>query len=595
MIAVLSRGGPPDATRALRALAAVPYPAPDVAWRRVGNALIGIANRPDFVDATLSSDGAIVAGLSGELENASELHDELIARGTSPASAAPADLVVAAFRAFGASAPARMRGAIAGVVTDGNTLWCFRDHVGFRPLFYRDDAQAFVAASEPRQVAVAADLREEPDLEVLERILFGDMPSDMPAALRGVSRLAQATTLIVGHGRTSSSHVYWRPLDHLETARPSERDVGERFLALLEQASVRSLSGKDVILLSGGLDSPAIAAYAAPEFTRRTGRPMGALSAVFPDLPAVDERRYIEIVAARYGMELHTFRPDARALDDVEAWARRFASPVAILSIPEVSAAYMRARALGYENVITGEFAEFTYGSPKHALQHLITRGRFATAAALVRSEFRRGRNIRSLAIQVAATFVPGRFANWYIHRRGYDVPERIPEWLDAAKVDAIPFRSDLIHSPRERWRQLQLGGTEGATLMAEADCTVATMAGVRVRRPFADIDLWNFFLSLPVERRFPELRYKALGLRHLRGVLPDEIMDRKGKTAFDAHVLSQVDYVTLKRLLVAPRYRMPGVDYARLAERIERQDFKRFDWFWARDLAWIHAFMRAW
>lgn len=595
MIALLSCAGPPDDALARRALAAVPYPTPDIQWHRIGNALIGIANRPDFVDAALSSAGDVVSALSGVLENAAELHRELTSIGMPPASPAPADVVVAAFRKFGVDAPARLRGAIAGVVTDGRTLWCFRDHVGFRPLFYRDDTRLFVAASEPRQVAVAAQLREEPDLDVLERILYGDMPSDMPAALKGVSRLSQATTLTAHSGRAASLHRYWKPLERLESARLSESEVGERFLALLEQAAVRSLSSKDVILLSGGLDSPAIAAYAAPEYRRRTGRTMGALSAVFPDLPAVDERGYIEIVAARYGMELHTFRPDARALDDVDAWTRRFASPVPILSIPEVSAAYLRARSLGYDNIITGEFAEFTYGSPKHALQHLISRGRLATAVGLVRSERQRGMNIRSLAIQVAATFIPGGFANWYIRRRGYDLPQRIPDWLDAQKVNAIPFRSDLLPSPRERWRQLQLGGTEGATVMAEADCTVAMMAGVRVRRPFADVDLWNFFLSLPVEQRFPELRYKSLAIRHLRGVLPDEIMNRKGKTAFDAHVLSQVDYVTLKRLLVAPRYRMPGVDYDRLAQRIEQQDFKRFDWFWAKDLAWIHAFMGAW
>jgi asparagine synthase (glutamine-hydrolysing) len=80
-----------------------------------------------------------------------------------------------------------------------------------------------------------------------------------------------------------------------------------------------------------------------------------------------------------------------------------------------------------------------------------------------------------------------------------------------------------------------------------------------------------------------------------LRGILPDEILDRKRKTLFNDHVMTQVDYPTLKRLLVNPRHRLPAVDYTRLAQRIEQQDMNRFDWFWAKDLAWIHAFLNAW
>ena len=51
----------------------------------------------------------------------------------------------------------------------------------------------------------------------------------------------------------------------------------------------------------------------------------------------------------------------------------------------------------------------------------------------------------------------------------------------------------------------------------------------------------------------------------------------------FNDHVMTQVDYPTLRRLLIHPKHRLPGVDYDRLAQRIQQQDFNRFDWFWAR------------
>ena len=592
MIGILGKQAPPDEALARRALAAVPYPTPDVAFLRLGSSLLGIATRPDFVDESLSAGGELVAALTGRIDNAAELHRELTAGGHTPASPVGADIVVAAFRAFGPEVVNRFRGAFAGLVTDGRTMWCFRDHVGFRPLFYRDDPAAFVVASEARPVAVGSGIKEEPDLRVLEWIMFRGMPSNTPTALKGVERMAQGCVFTVDAARGLSAVRYWRPWDLLETARISVPDAQERFLELLAQAVARSVTGDDVVLLSGGLDSPMVAAYAAPEHLRRTGRPIGALSAVFPDLPAVDESKYIALVAERFGMKLDTFRPTARALDDVEEWCRRFATPVPTLSIPEVWDVYSRAKQLGYQNVLTGEFAELTFGKWPHQLAHLLAHGRFGALAAVIRAEHARGASRRDLVLDALTAFVPGRLANWYFSRRGPAPGQETPDWMERPKGGRSTPRRDFVPSPRERWRDLQLWGTAGSTITMEADAICGFMAGVTIRRPLADVDLWEFFLSLPPEVKFPVLEWKALARRALRGVVPDEILDRPRKTLFNDHVTQQIDYPTLRRLLAAPAYRIPGVNYARLAERIDRQDFGFMDWIRARELAKCYAFL---
>src|SRR5438876_2276477 len=352
-----------------------------------------------------------------------------------------------------------MRGVFAGIVTDGNTIWCFRDHMGFRPLFYRDGPDVFVAASEPRQVVVGAQLSEEPDLDVLEQILYGRMPSNTPAALKGASRLPQGTTLTANGAGGNAVRRYWHPAELLESARLGPSDVQDRFVELMAQAVARSLTGKDVVSLSGGVDSPAVAAFAAPEHRRRTGRPIAALSAVFPDLPTVDERRYIELVAQHFGIELHTYRHRARALDDVEQWCRLLGSPVPILSVPEVADSHARARRLGYENVLTGDFAEFAFGNPRHLVSHLLSHRRWRALTTLLVTERRRGVERRRLAQHLLGTFVPGRWANWYVHWRRLDAPERIPDWLDARKARPGPYRTDLLPPSRQRWPPLQPPG----------------------------------------------------------------------------------------------------------------------------------------
>jgi asparagine synthase (glutamine-hydrolysing) len=594
VIAILGKAGPPDRALAGAMLAAAPHRGSVFTFRMLGNAVLGVANRPGAVDATLSVDGRLIAALSGRLDNAAELRRDLTSAGTPPAGPTDADIVVSAFQLHGAEAPNRMRGCFAGVVTDGRTLWCFRDHVGFRPLFYRDDSRAFVAASESRQVAIGAGLPEEPDFDVLVRMFYDHMPADTPAALKGVSRLAQGSMLGHGVGGTTVRR-YWHPEELLESARLSPTDVVDRFVQLMEQAAVRSLTGKDAILLSGGLDSPTVAAFAAPAHLERTGRPIGALSAVFPDLPSVDERPYIEMVAERFGIELHTYRPRARALDDVEAWCRLFASPVPILSVPEMADNHELASRLGYDNLLTGDFAEFVFGSPMHLVSHLLTHGRWMALARLLRAERWRGTSNRELVEQLLVTFVPGSVATRYVRWRRLDYPERIPDWLDARKVNQEPYRTDLLPPGHRRWRRAQRGGLAGSTITMEAQEVVGARVGVTIRRPLADVDLWEFFMSLRAETKFPDLRFKNLVRGMMRGRLPDAILDRPRKTLFDAHAMAQVDYPALQRLLAEPRQRIPGVDYGRLAQRIAQQDFNRFDWHWAKDLARIHAFLNAW
>ena len=596
MIAILGRTDPPDESLARRALAAVPYAVPNVQFRRQGSCLLGIATQPGLPDdASISAEGSLIAALDGRLDNAVELHQECVAAGATPATTSDADIVVAAFRRFGPDVVNRFRGVYAGAVSDGKMLWAFRDHVGFRALFFREDPKAFVLAKDAKSVVVASEITEEPDLDVLKHIFYGGMPAYIPTALKGILRLPQGFLLTAGVGQATAWNRYWRPWELLETGRFNVGEARDRFLVLLEQAVKRCVTGQDVLFLSGGLDSPAVAAYAAPEHLRLTGRPLGALAVVFPDFPSVDERPYIELVAKRFGLELHTYSETARALDDVDEWARRLGSPVPAISIPEIWDAYRRARALGYRNVLTGEFAELTYGKYPHQLSHLLLRGRFRALYDVMKAEYAAGAGRRDLIKEALTAFVPGRVINRWLALRGQNAVHDVPDWYTRPRSSPWSWRTDYLLPARNRWRALQLQGTDGSTLMMEADATCAAMAGMTIRRPLADVDLWEFFLSLRSEVKFPRMEWKALARQALRGVIPDEIIDRPKKTLFDDHVMSQIDYPTLERLLVNPRHRFDGINYDVLATRIAARNLGFREWLRARELARIHAFLNQW
>src|SRR5207245_3059005 len=99
---------------------------------------------------------------------------------------------------------------------------------------------------------------------------------------------------------------------------------------------------------------------------------------------------------------------------------------------------------------------------------------------------------------------VPGPLANWYLRARHLNRPRFAPDWIEPRKFDEVPGRFDLLPPSRSRWSALQLLAFQGSTITLEADEVCARLNGVTVRYPFADVDLWEFFLSLPADHKFP-------------------------------------------------------------------------------------------
>lgn len=146
--------------------------------------------------------------------------------------------------------------------------------------------------------------------------------------------------------------------------------------------------------------------------------------------------------------------------------------------------------------------------------------------------------------------------------------------------------------SPRRRWIEMQTAPFIGPGISFEADEICAAWCGVDSRRPFADVDLWEFVLSLPAEVKFPNRRPKPLLREAMRGLLPDELLDRRDKTFFDEFHLAKADYAKLKQLLVDTPRHLEGIDYNLLRDRLAREDMQVYELQWARNVARIHAFL---
>lgn len=563
-----------------RALAAAPWRGEDVRVITCGKFHVGAALGPPPLADLAAVDGwaAAVVGCVDDL---------------SP-GVGPARAVLDAFRHSGPVAPARLRGAFAAVVTDGETLWAFRDHVGFEPLFFGTRADgSVVLASEPKQVLAGTARTPEPDPEGVRQILTG-VVEEHRTAFVGVSRVPAGSVAAFAAGRPPFVRRYWDPRELVESSRLGVDEAVEALPALLEQAVRRTVTGSDALLLSGGIDSPTIAVLAAEPHRTRSGRRLVALSVVFPHLPSVDERPLVEAVATHCDLDLRCYVPAARSLDDLEHWVSVLDGPWDLLSMPEVDEALRRASEAGATTLLSGDLAEYAHGSRFHLLEHLLLHGRLRAAAEAYRHMRRQRMGRRRILADLALGLTPAPFASAWARLRGLD-KRRVPRWVGREVLGGRSYRPDLVPPARHRWREQQVGAFFGASVAMEAEAMCAARRGIQLRYPLADIDLWSFFLSLRAEVKFPPGPSKALVRRAMAGRLPEVILERRTKTLFDDHVRAIVDYEVLERHTVKARARVPGIDYRLLAERLASRDLDMAELTWAGDLARANAFLSLW
>jgi hypothetical protein len=292
-------------------------------------------------------------------------------------------------------------------------------------------------------------------------------------------------------------------------------------------------------------------------------------------------------------MDLHTYRRDAPQLDRLREWADRFDGPVPVFPPADAERHYAVAAELGLRSVMNGAVAELVFDMRGHLLSHLLRRGRLGPLARHVRMQRGKGVPVAGLARQLGAAFVPASLYAAYLRRRPPRRGQRVPAWIDIAKVNERAVEG--TGTAAGRWRATQVGGLVGPGLAAEANEVVQETVGVRARYPWADVDVWEFFLSLPAEVKFPDVRTKGLVRELLRGRVPDPILDRREKTVFNAAAESAIEYDHLRRWTASGSFRMPGVDYGLLAEQIDRAEMNVFEYIWAKDLAMVHAFLDLW
>ena len=250
-----------------------------------------------------NEDGTVWAVLNGEIYNHVELRDGLGRRGHRLATATDTEVLVHLYEEHGADLVHVLDGMYAFAIWDRarRRLLLVRDRFGEKPLFYAARGGELTFASELG--ALARGLGADPPLDprsIGAFLTLGYVPGEL-CVREGVRQLGPAHSLLWSAGGADPViERYWSLSD-----RPPARDAP--VAALVAEAagafadSVRRRLVADVpvgVLLSGGLDSTLVAAFAA----RASSRPVRTFTVGY-DVGAVSETDRARHVAEVLGTE----------------------------------------------------------------------------------------------------------------------------------------------------------------------------------------------------------------------------------------------------------------------------------------------------
>jgi asparagine synthase (glutamine-hydrolysing) len=304
---------------------------------------------------------------NGELFNFRELRTDLEHRGAGFRTESDTEVLLQSLIFDGDAALPKFRGMFGFVLWDEERreLFAARDQIGVKPLYYSFVDGLFVAASELRTILAHPAVQPKLDAAgVVEYLAFGYVSGDR-TLIEGVRKLSPGHALKLRDGRLNVFE-YWDVL-------PPESLDGARFdvqlVTRLDEAVAASLVS-DVpvgLMLSGGLDSSAIAALAV----RHTSpRDLAAYSVSF-GLPS-DESE----VAARFASDVGVRHRDVQLTEGVvrahfEAWLEGLDVPTANPTWIAVSAIAEAAHADNVKVLLSGDGGDELFGGYNRWMKYL--------------------------------------------------------------------------------------------------------------------------------------------------------------------------------------------------------------------------------
>lgn len=494
-----------------------------------------------------SRDGRWAIVFNGEIYNYRELRADLQTLGHQFVSDSDTEVLLAAWAQWGHACLPRLAGMFAFAVLDrqSHSLTCVRDAFGIKPFFYASGVEGFRFASEVP--ALLALLPGKPQLNwqrAYDYLVHGDYDSGPDSFFAGVHHLLPGHWLTVnmGTGQANTPQRWWVPNI---TERPGWKfddaveQVREQFLQ-----NIRLHLRSDVPLgaaLSGGIDSSAVVCamrHVEPELPIHTFSYIAAGS-------DVNEEHWVDRVNAHVGAIPHkvtaTGAELARDLDDM---IRAQGEPFGSTSIYAQYRVFQLARESGITVTLDGQGADEMLagyiGYPGPRLRSLLETGQVASAWQFLNQWAQWPGRGRVLALKYLASELTD--GSLYGALRKLDGKPTTPHWINpvplreqGVRLQKPRIRAEFLAKGRRVMDELALSLSRRgiASLLRHGDRNSMRFS-IESRVPFLTTDMMELLLSMPESYLISlEGETKHVFRAAMRGIVPDDVLNRKDKIGF--------------------------------------------------------------
>ena len=483
-----------------------------------------------------NEDGSVWVVFNGEIYNFAELRRGLETRGHRFTTRTDTEVIVHLYEERGRRCVNALRGMFAFAVWDEKRreLLLARDRLGIKPLYYTEAGGRLVFASELKAILQVAGVERRIEWASLGHYLTSLTTPATASILAGVRKLPPGHLLSASPARGLEIERYWEVVFAPEYGRSREW-FAERLGGLLEEAVGLHLVS-DVPLgafLSGGIDSSAVVAT----MSRLLPRPVKTFSIGFAD-QEFSELPHAARVARALGTEHRelVLEPDVLSIIDDLAW--HLDEPFGDSSaIPTYMVSKLAAEEVTV--VLSGDGGDELFaGYDKYVVEgHERRTARFVPgplrrAMALVAGELPegvRGRNtLRHFSLPGPERYLDAQT----LFRREALLRLVRPEVAELmAASDPWQAELDRLRRAHGHWlselQGLDIGGYLPLDILTKVDRM--TMAhSLEARPPLLDHVLVEFAATIPPELQLQDGVTKAVFKRSMRGLLPDDVIDRR-------------------------------------------------------------------
>jgi asparagine synthase (glutamine-hydrolysing) len=499
-----------------------------------------------------SCDKSVVVMMNGELYNYREVRAELEKKGHKFKTNSDTEILPHLYEEYGEDLLEHVNGMFAFSLWDTRQkkLIIARDRFGEKPLYYGVFEGKLIWASEPKAILAHPAVTPELDLNALRHYVSYDYVPAPMSIYKGISKLPAAHVLTVENGEVNIRRYWDLRWDDTSPAKPQGRkgtlsERAEELKNLLSDA-VRMRLVSDVplgILLSGGIDSSAVAAFAVQHATEK----VKTFSIGFEE-DSFDESRYARMVAHRLGTEHYeatlSVETAADLISDIGSWLDEPLSDGSLIPT------YMLARFVRHHVTVAlgGDGGDELFAGYPMYYGHRVARA-YKMIPAFLRSGLIEP-VVRALPVSTKNLSFEYR-AKRFVRSANYDLVTRHHSWFGsfspdeqrqlftssvnaAADADIYDIARELLKNcdadnDVERMQYLDINLYLAEDILTKVD-RAAMAVSLETRAPFLDPRISEFAASLPVNFKLRGSTGKYILKRSLTGILPNEILNRPKK-----------------------------------------------------------------